>query len=91
MRTVWKYTLPTDSWTFTITMPANAEPIRFGTQAGKPVMWCIVDPEQPDTERPFAVVPTGGNVPPGARHVGTILVMDEQIVWHLFDCQEATK
>lgn len=87
MRTVWKYPIRSDD-TFTVSMPICANVIHVDTQNGEPFFWAVVDPDEPIvTDRKFRLCGTGHPIKNNEAliHVGTFLVRDDYLVFHLFE------
>lgn len=86
MKTIYKYDLKEG-----IQMPRGARVLSAQAQHGKPVIWAVVDPEEPMEARRFAVITTGGMEPPltgVADFVGTVQLAEGQFVIHVFAYQE---
>lgn len=66
----------------TIRIPEQVNVIHADMQDGQPTVWAEVDPGEPKTRYPFHIVATGGAVPEGGQHVGT--VFDGPYVWHFY-------
>ncbi len=79
MRTIHKYGLGASK------MPGNAKIISTGIQEGEVFYWAEVDTDQPIVTRLVGATPTGGKIPEGAVHVGTILTDFGKLVWHIYD------
>ena len=65
-----------------VMMPAGAQPIHIGANRNGYRLWAIVDPTAEAVPTTLAVIGTGWEVPPDARHVHTDIVRG--MVWHLF-------
>jgi hypothetical protein len=75
---VYKY--PVDE----VKMPRGAKVVHVGEQGGKPFLWALVDPDQPEEERTFIVLGTGQAVNGELwSHVGTF--QQPPFVWHVFE------
>ena len=83
MKTVWKY--PTHPDELTLNLPIGAEVIHFAMQHGKPTMWVLVNPDNPNSSYTFHVVGTGHPIENNkARHLGSCIDRVNDFVWHLF-------
>jgi hypothetical protein len=80
MRTVYKYPF-SDRTESTVQMPEGAIVTHVASQDGRATIWAEVDTDAPPQSRSFSLVPTGGEVPAGAHHVGTFL--SGPTVWHV--------
>ena len=85
MLTVWKYQFEIQD-EVTIAMPYGSEVLSIQEQHGKPCMWVLVDPDGTIRDRTFRILGTGhaSREHPG-RHVGTLLVRNGALVWHIFE------
>ena len=86
MKTVWKYTVPTDG-TFGMNMPAGAEVLSVHVQNGVVNMWVEVDPDVGSILKRFRVCGTGHDMPADEprRFVGSYLLHGATEVYHLFE------
>lgn len=86
MRKVYKYPLVLDD-EFTLALPAGAQPLSYGFQAGKPVLWVLVDPDETRiVNRRFLLAGTGHPIERAVNrllYVNTAFVRD--LVFHLFE------
>lgn len=83
MRTIYKYPVKRQG-PFELTLPANAQIVRFADQDGVLFIWAIVDTDQPPAVRYFQVIGTGHEIGfEYNKHIGTC----EQawFIWHLFE------
>ena len=88
MKTVHKFKLPMPSDYFTIEMPRWAKILHVDTQQGIPVMWALVDTDQPMEPRQFRWAGTGHPVEkPGYefKYVGTFQGQQGLLIWHIFE------
>lgn len=84
MKTIHKYTLdPRDETTFKV--PAGAEVLCLRVQFGNPSIWMRVDEAAPIVERTFMVLGTGHNADAAGAYVGTVLMRDGALVFHVFE------
>jgi hypothetical protein len=92
MRTIWKYEVPILGC-FSLELPAGAELLTVQVQFGVPCIWVIVDPEKPLIEMQFRLFGTGHEINPKMgelTHVGSFMMLDGMLVWHLFVKKEET-
>lgn len=85
---VWKYELyPGESRH--IELPVNAKPLTVGVSRGFAVMWCLVDPEENNTEiRFFSSMDTGDKfMASDAEYIGTF-TLDNIRIFHVFEVSE---
>lgn len=85
MTAVYKYPLKaTGPATTTILLPLGAKVISAAVQDGVPVIWAIVTPGHPQSERrSFLVAYTGNEVPTGAQFITTAFF--GRLVVHVFE------
>lgn len=84
MNRIFKYPLGVVAFdTAEVEMPHGATIIMFNHQERVFTIWAEVDPTMPVTTRYFDILPTGGNVPPGAEHIASF--QDIGYVWHLYE------
>ena len=82
-RIIWKYPLEfNEHGHCSVLMPQYHQVLHLGEQAGIPTIWAAVDPDRAETHVHFTVLGTGMDVPPGARHIGTVVLA--RLVWHVF-------
>src|SRR6266550_3975656 len=88
LSTIWKYPVPIED-AFMLEMPSGAVPLSFGVQRGRLCLWAAVDEAEPGREwRRFLLRGTG---PPHqfdfslSRFIGTVVLDDLGLVFHLFD------
>ena len=87
MRTVLKYPLP-DVFDFTLDLPRDCTIRSLQVQAGRPCLWVEVDPNEARVEtRTFKTYGTGAPMPDGLYYVGTYLVADGALVWHVYETE----
>ena len=83
MKTIWKYTFDITDW-FTIEMPLGAEMLDVQVQNGAPVLWALVDPDEPIHTYEFILRGTGHTInESNIFHIGTFQIYDG-LVFHLF-------
>lgn len=87
MITVFKYEIPMTIKSV-IPLPAGAEILHVAAQGDVPMLWARVDTEAPIEPRRFLFLGTGFPFPDdagGYEHIGSMLVRDGALVWHLFE------
>lgn len=85
MKTIFKYELQIDDEQ-SIEMPKDAEIISLQVQHGVPCIWAIVDTDKEKESRVFHTYGTGQKFyPKGAQFVGTYLIHQDRLVYHVFD------
>lgn len=87
MRTIWKYRVPlTDRFAHDI--PRGFTFLDVQTNYGLPMVWALVDTDQPKVRVDFALVGTGNPYPDQDEgefwHLGTFQLHDGELVFHLF-------
>jgi hypothetical protein len=65
-------------------LPLGAEMLTVELQYGSPMLWYRCDPDEPKETRSVRCAGTGHPVSVG-KHLGTCIVMDDQLVWHYFE------
>jgi hypothetical protein len=90
VRTIYKYPIDTLDQ-FTVRMPKGAQVVHVDMQMGSAQMWAMVDTEQSDVPRKFALRGTGHDCEdmPVSAHVGSFQMHGGRLVFHLFDLGEA--
>ena len=93
MRRIYKYDLPEMGTGSIRQMPKGARILSLHTQNGRPKIWAIVDPETELVDREIVTVGTGFVLDEmferkNAKFVGTFLVENEMLVFHVFDFGE---
>jgi len=86
--TIYKYQIPLED-RFTIDLPSGAHAISVAVQRGVPCIWAIVDTDAPTKPHKFALFGTGHPLPDvwvmrAYRFVGTFMLRDGDLVFHLF-------
>ena len=66
-----------------VTMPAGASILHVGVQKGYPCLWALCDNTQLVSHIVY-VCGTGHPVPDSAVYVGTFMVQDGDLVFHVF-------
>ena len=87
MLTVFKYPLALVAQVQTIAFPMGAQILHVDLNPGAQgnlAIWAEVvrEPDDRVVKRRFQIVPTGGAVPLGWKHLGTVL--DGSFVWHVY-------
>lgn len=87
---VWKFPVPwpPKSDTFTISMPGRAMLLSVQMQGGAPMIWALVEPDAPVTERRFRIAGTGHPIEEEIRYcLGTFQTPTEWgvLVFHVFE------
>jgi len=84
-KVIWKYSLPVKEYHL-IKMPFGAKILSFQLQYGNPTIWVLVEPTKEIVERRFKLVGTGHDiVEGGTTYIGTIKMLDDKLVYHLFE------
>jgi len=85
MKSVWKFLLPRPDDHVTLSMPIGSQPLHVANQQGESFLWALVDPGAPTDEFHFRWAGTGHPIEePNAEYVGTWMMDDGMLVWHLF-------
>lgn len=89
-RVVFKYRMP--SIYTTIKTGPDPAVVLVGTQHGEPTVWIEQNvTDDPTTWVHLELVGTGDNrVDPRLRHVGSFLMADDGLVWHVYQRSVAT-
>lgn len=84
---IYKYKIPASA-NFTITMNPVIKYLDIKMQANDPVLYAIVDIDEPMVDHSFAVYATGNPVEPldalSDNYLGTFMVYSGALVFHLF-------
>lgn len=83
MKTVYKY--PLQGSKSTVKMPVGAKICNIGYQNGNFQIWAEVTPTNPEVERTFRIVPTGGHVQEGWEFRFTVVINNGQLVYHFYE------
>lgn len=91
VRTIHKFPLTVGGICEVVCNP-NPKVLRvdYQNRHASPTVWVEVDKYPPETPfRPgerlrFEVVPTGGTVPDRAAHLGTVIIHEHGLVWHVY-------
>lgn len=82
--TIWKFEASLDD-TLCIDMPRDAEILHVALQNGIPCIWARVVPDRLQEARHFAWRGTGHPVNMNWRHIGSVLMARDALVFHLFE------
>lgn len=66
-------------------LPVGAEALTVQTQGDIPWLWALIDDEQPNETRKFAIVGTGHPAPEDGRYISTFQLHGGQLVFHVFE------
>jgi len=81
MRTIWKVALDEGQ----IELPEGSELLTVGVQDGEPMVWALVETDNPPETIDLTIVGTGHALPAQAgRYVGTFQ-LPEDMVFHVFE------
>lgn len=81
-KTIWKFAIH-PLGTSSLLMPADARPVLVGMMRSGFYAWFELDSDQLMVERTFRIVPTGGDIEIGWKHIGSFI--DGLCVWHLYE------
>lgn len=85
----WKYPFAVQE-ILHIKMPLNAQILHLDVQRDIPAIWALVDSDLELETRKFYLYGTGHRVPDRPqKYVGSFLMYDGQIVFHLFEALDA--
>lgn len=87
MKTIWKYELEIKD-EHILEIPSPAIPLGFQVQYGKPVLWCLVDPEKGMVKKRFRMAGTGHEILftlEELNYIGTIQLLGGNLIYHLFE------
>ena len=88
MKTIWKYpiTIGADE---EFVMPKGSTVLHFGVQNDEPRIWVLIDTNAENESRRFVTYGTGHPIKhANLEHIGTILMWNDSLVWHLFEVKE---
>lgn len=83
MKTIYKYDILIQD-SFSIWLPSGAEVLTVQVQAGKPVLWAIVDPAEPLSPHGFEMRGTGHPLGEVGEYIATFQLPDMGLVFHVF-------
>jgi len=83
---IFKYGVPL-THSFTLDMPESASILDVQVQAGRPVIWALVDPDAPTQRREFRIYGTGHPIDDtiNSAYIGTFQSLSDALVFHLFE------
>jgi hypothetical protein len=90
MLAVWKFTILLDD-EVNVEMPYGAKLLHVASQYGDPAvlqLWALVEPTASPAKRQIYIRGTGqpiSDLEAGLDYVGTVIVADGRLVWHVFD------
>ena len=84
MPTIWKFPIPVED-RFAIEMPRDAEVLHIEAQHNHGWMWARVAPERKLEVRRFLLRGTGHPVDMECRHLGSFMLNDGALVFHVFE------
>ena len=87
MAAVWKFEIPIND-EFEIQMPRNAELLHVEVQNDKGFLWARVAPERHNEQRKFYLRGTGHPVDMDCEYVGSFMLRNGALVFHLFEDAE---
>ena len=91
MKKVYKYTLDWFDYK-RLMLPVGAQILHFDVQHGEPQIWALVEPEATMIERTFRLAGTGHAITEQSlNHIGSTLMMNGKLVWHLFEIIKEVK
>lgn len=84
-QTVWKYPLELTKEPQRIVLTTGASFVHAAWFQGKPVLWFLIQPDNPPRDHWVQIAATGQQMPayPEAMYVLTI-IQDDTFVWHIF-------
>ena len=91
MTTIWKFTCRVEDEQI-VEMPKEAEILHVASQFGHAdsfEIWARVESTYPLVGRKIIVHGTGHPASRDERHIGTLIVANGALVWHVFDGGEA--
>lgn len=74
---------PTQEARSTHRLPFGARPIHVDGMMGRLVVWMECDSEAEEVGFVFIVLVHGAEIPPGAQHVGSV-VLGDRYDWHVY-------
>ena len=85
---VLKYQVPPSGTHDTISLKEGARILHVGAQGPRVFLWALCDPFRADqAARSIHYYATGEVVPFDARYLGTALMHDGGLVWHVFEAE----
>ena len=87
MKRIFKYAIPIQDYIEKM-MPRGARILHFATQNGIPFLWVMIEDCLKEDLQPyrFRIFGTGHKIEndKDLKYIGTVLVLDDGLVWHLF-------
>lgn len=83
MRRIHKYPI-TEGFMRRVSIKGVVKVLHVAAQNGTPCIWVEFE-ENDNVVRSYQVLPTGGYPEAGARHVGSFLMDDGDLVWHVYE------
>lgn len=68
-------------------MPANAEVLYVEAQFSTPCLWALVDTDAELVERHFRVAGTGHPLNGSLKHIGSFMLNNGTLVFHVFEIE----
>lgn len=87
MKQILKYQFEQGQGIRSIVMPKGAVILTVGHQGDQPVVWVIADASQELVDRRLFSAYTGKE-PPDGLYVGTVMLMGNTFIMHMFDLGE---
>ena len=90
MKQVWKF-VPQLADISEIAMPAGAQILTVAAQHGNITLWALVDPLAPPESRIFRIAGTGHAIDAAecGHYLGTAILADGALVFHVFEIKES--
>ena len=85
--TIWKFPIEIKD-EHEIDIPSPAIPLTFQIQNGKPILWCLVDPNMGLIKKKFFLTGTGHVIITTLeelKYIGTTQLLHGMLVYHLFE------
>lgn len=84
MKIIYKYTVPFSGMAV-VSLPKQAPILHVGEQDGVIFIWALVDMSEITVPRYFRIYGTGFAFKDEVQHVGSVIVDDGRLVWHVFE------
>jgi hypothetical protein len=86
MNKVFKYELYIGD-VVNVEMPIEAQILCVQAQKDIPIIWAIVDPENPVENKTFYIFGTGQVIPKdnNLKYIGTVQLLKGELVFHIFE------
>jgi hypothetical protein len=86
---IWKFPLEVTDLAV-VRMSIAARVLCVQVQQDFPMLWALVDPDQPTEERRFRVIGTGHRIDDSlGAYVGTFQLANGRLVFHVFEAERA--